>query len=1263
MVIISNRSCIQFYRMVKGISLLTVLLFINVSFAKNPNSEGWELLVNNKPFESQKIFNKNLSNNDKKIVGGAYRGLAFTAKFLGYSDTTMDMLFKSFLEDKDTLMLNATWINLLPFGRDWIGHTFKDGYKVMKQITKQPSVFNGEQSSMLIDRYVNDGKISRAQKIVNRMGIVRDFRMIGPFDNISGSGYKKEYPPEKEIDFSKKYHGKDGAEASWFPFYNHKTNGWLFTEYNYTAFDAILYYYSNISSEKDQTVLIGFGASGSFKVFLNDNIVLADSVFRNTGTDMFIQEVRLFKGDNKLLIKIGHEHKNSNFLVRFMDRKGKALHSVTYNNSLGTFKKENKKYDKLTNSPQTEKIETALCKRLEKKVPDLEAAIILMDFYNATELTDKGQKLARKVLNKHPRSSLWHSMYSESLLRSRKITESDTEIKTAFKLCELNSYAWQSELEILANSAGSRDVLDFISNSYKQFQDTPEALLYKYAHYVRINNETEAMKIVEQLHKNYYYIDIIVSLLTTLYINQGNSVKVEALIKRFLKWERTSTDIYATLANMYLNRGQKAKAVQLYKESLRYSPNSPGFYYYLAKLSLQHKEYESARKSINKALVITPTSSVMMTLKGTILKALGKKDEAIRALEQAIRYRYNNFDAWEQLLTIKGNPELISLTKLPVPDSLRTAAKDWEHINGENGAILAYTKDIFLYPSRCSRERHFIMVHLPSQSAIDLWKEYALSYNSYYQDMNITRAYSKSAGGTETSADISSNMVVFKTLQPGDDIVLEWTIENYYQQSMAKQVWGQHDFSLPYPVFKTELRLVTPVEDTIPYTIWGDSVLVRSGTVEDFHITTFSREFYKNPPRETYPLIDPPSEEKVFYSTFTSWADIANWYSNVTENKLDQTLELKALADSLLSGVTSPKERVAKIHQYITGAIRYSFIPFRQSAWIPQPAREVLATKIGDCKDMSALGKSLLDYAGIESNLVLVNTRDQNSIFPTYIGPNFNHCILSYKLDTTIHYLDMTDNNLSADNLPRMDQGALALIIERGNDRLTYLPIDSSVQRTVARTITSTLDREGTLTRVVGTMKSGVFAGNMRANYRFTSQEKREKDLQKLLVKSFPNVTIDTFALDDLDSLRHSVNYVYKYTAKNAAQFISGNIVLLPLNIPDRITGESYPSEEERFYAIDMTKTWFGIGYYSLEGKLNIPKEWRLQNKPQKISLSGTWGSYSLFIKQKGNTIFYERKAEFNFDEPIETEESKNLREVLSEITKADNIQLIFSMK
>jgi hypothetical protein len=39
--------------------------------------------------------------------------------------------------------------------------------------------------------------------------------------------------------------------------------------------------------------------------------------------------------------------------------------------------------------------------------------------------------------------------------------------------------------------------------------------------------------------------------------------------------------------------------------------------------------------------------------------------------------------------------------------------------NRENGAILAYFNDVFYYPSHCNRERTYLLMHLPTQKAID----------------------------------------------------------------------------------------------------------------------------------------------------------------------------------------------------------------------------------------------------------------------------------------------------------------------------------------------------------------------------------------------------------------------------------------------------------------------------------------------------------------------------------------------------------------
>lgn len=1242
-------------------SALLLLVFVLRAAARpsGGSPDGWHLLVDNKPLEAVKAFDRQATEGSPEEVGSACRGLAAVYRFLGDEGTAMDYTFRAFLADADTVMLTAGWIHTITFARGWSGHLCKSGYRVHEALLRNPSLLSGEPMASMAHRLANDGKLAAANAIIERMGVVRSFRMIGPFENISESGYAKAYSPERQIRFDTAYAGKDGARTEWFPFENRSPLGWVFTEYNYPIENAVLYYYTNVQSDRDRDAYLGFGASGAFKVLLNDNLVLADSVFRNTGADVFMQKVRLYKGDNKLLVKTAHETRPANFMVRFMNERGEGIDGVTYTGEPGAFQRDTTAYRNLTRSPMTERVTGHLRQRLERDEDDLEAALLLMDYCNGTELTDEGQRLARRFLGTYPKSSLWHGLYSESLLRSRKVTEAQTEIRAAYKLCKLNKKAWEDELSTVARTASPREVLTFIERSPERFRNSQAALLAAMGAHAREDNESEVMRVMEELDERHGDSPAVMKLMATYHAGQGNVREAEKLLKRLIRWEHVTGAYYSELAGLYLKMGNRRKALKVFDQSLRFSPNAPGFHSYLAKLELKARDYDAAIGHVEKALALTPASAELLNLKGAILTAQGSRDEAVRTFRRSIACRYDNFVAWDQLMPLTGKPTLGSLAPLPDPDTLLAQARYWKDLDGDNGSILAYMKDVFLYPSRCSRERYFLVVHLPTQGAIDSWKEYRISYNPHYQVAHITRALAKTAGGKETPADIERGMVVFKTLQPGDHIVLEWTLENHYRGDMARHVWGERSFDLPYPVFKSQLRFLTPADDTIPYRIQGDSLLVSTGTAQGIRVTAIRRDPYKNPGSESYMLIDPPTMHRVAYSTLPGWQAVSSWYRNLTENKVEQTAELRRLVDSLCAGTDDPFEKLTRIHRYITGTIRYSFVPFRQSAWIPQPAREVLATRIGDCKDMSSLGKSLLDCAGIPSGLVLVDTRDRNSIYPSFVGPNFNHCILSCTIDGSRLFVDMTDADLSVENLPRMDQGAIALVIDEGVDSLIHLPIDSSDARTIAREVSSAVGEDGALSRYVKTVKTGLFAGQMRGGYRFQAPTEQDKRLRAALVDDWPDVSIDTFALGDLDTLSDTVRYEYRYTVTNGVS-LSSNTAIVPLNIPDRITGEHFPNEEERHYDIDMTHAWFGIGTYTTAGTLEVPPGWRLINRPDPVRLESENGTYSLELNQEGTTVTFRRSARFDYANPVSTGEYPALREFLSSVAKADNVQLVF---
>src|SRR5439155_13505559 len=61
------------------------------------------------------------------------------------------------------------------------------------------------------------GRPAEAARRWSAMGFVTKWQVIGPFDNVSLSGFDKPLPPERQIDLKKPYVGKDGQPLRWHP--------------------------------------------------------------------------------------------------------------------------------------------------------------------------------------------------------------------------------------------------------------------------------------------------------------------------------------------------------------------------------------------------------------------------------------------------------------------------------------------------------------------------------------------------------------------------------------------------------------------------------------------------------------------------------------------------------------------------------------------------------------------------------------------------------------------------------------------------------------------------------------------------------------------------------------------------------------------------------------------------------------------------------------------------------------------------------------
>jgi hypothetical protein len=126
---------------------------------------------------------------------------------------------------------------------------------------------------------------------------------IGPFPNANGQGFDAVYPPEKEIDLTKKYPGLNGEEAVW------KEGKFTDGEVNNLALfktneNAVVYLYREIECNKAMELPVGLGSDDTLTVWLNGQKIVAENVYRACAPDQSQPVLKLKAGKNQLLMKI-----------------------------------------------------------------------------------------------------------------------------------------------------------------------------------------------------------------------------------------------------------------------------------------------------------------------------------------------------------------------------------------------------------------------------------------------------------------------------------------------------------------------------------------------------------------------------------------------------------------------------------------------------------------------------------------------------------------------------------------------------------------------------------------------------------------------------------------------------------------------------------------------------------------------------------------------------------------------------------------------
>ena len=149
--------------------------------------------------------------------------------------------------------------------------------------------------------YLFSGEFEKARSFNDAMGNIKDWQFAGPFENLSQSGFYKDYGPLEHPEPTAVFKSMSNADVKWFTPEIESKDGWTPIVYQFNKSTALVYAQSFVTSPQDQTVYCNIGCAGSVKVWINDELVIAESKERSTELDNYSVKYDLKKGVNRVL--------------------------------------------------------------------------------------------------------------------------------------------------------------------------------------------------------------------------------------------------------------------------------------------------------------------------------------------------------------------------------------------------------------------------------------------------------------------------------------------------------------------------------------------------------------------------------------------------------------------------------------------------------------------------------------------------------------------------------------------------------------------------------------------------------------------------------------------------------------------------------------------------------------------------------------------------------------------------------------------------
>jgi hypothetical protein len=384
-------------------------------------------------------------------------------------------------------------------------------------------------------------------------------------------------------------------------------------------------------------------------------------------------------------------------------------------------------------------------------------------------------------------------------------------------------------------------------------------------------------------------------------------------------------------------------------------------------------------------------------------------------------------------------------------------------------------------------------------------------------------------------------------------------------------------------------------------------ILTNIPAIKDEKFTNNIKNYISSVELELSSIQFPGEPVKTF---LTDWESVVKkiYENNDFGNELNKTGYYEKDIDAILAGLTKSHEKINAIFTFVKSKMNWNeFYGYSCNDGVKKAYQE----KKGNVAEINLMLTSMLRFAGIEANPILISTRGNGiALFPSRSA--FDYVISGVELNNEIILLDATNKYSLPNILPIRDLNWFGRLIRKDGSS-SHVDLMPKINSKEAINLMADISATG---EVAGKVRDQYFDYNafqFRDNYNGLAKE----SLIEKIEKKHQGLEVENYDVQNNNDLSKPIVENYSFTSNNAVEIIGNKMYFSPF-FHFALTENPF-KQDVRLYPIDFV--------YPAQDKyvfiIKIPENYIVETLPESkaVGLPNNYGNFKYNISLNGNQI------------------------------------------